>query len=61
MAEFIENRPISCNSCGYGPIFGQESKMNVRDKILLECRWICPRCGSVVRIDEAEINEESSD
>jgi len=59
MAEFIENRAIPCNMCGYGPIFGREEKTKTRDGMILECRWFCPRCGALVRIDEAKVDEKT--
>ena len=47
----VENRPIGCNNCG-AMVTGRESAMETSKGILRECRWICPRCGSLVRVDE---------
>jgi len=58
MAEFIENRPVSCNVCGNYPIYGQENKYKANRVIVHECRWVCHRCGNLVRVDENRINEE---
>lgn len=58
MAEYIENRPIGCNCCGYNPVFGVESKNEVKGKTIVECKWTCPRCGNLVRLDEATIDEK---
>ena len=57
MPNLIENRPIGCHICHYGPIFGREDKMNTPQGILLEVRWVCPKCGSLVRVDEEYVNE----
>ena len=54
----MENRAIGCQQCG-GMAHGRESSMKVREGILHECRWVCPRCGSLVRVhEELEPNEE---
>ena len=52
----IENRPVPCNHCG-AMVTGRESEMNTREGILRECRWVCPRCGMLVRVDEELDNE----
>jgi hypothetical protein len=49
---FIENRPISCQYCGYNPVFGTESTYKNGKKTIHECRWICPRCNNLARLDE---------
>ena len=59
MAEYIENRPVGCNCCGYNPVFGVESQSEVNNKIIVECKWTCPRCGNLVRLDEKIINEKA--
>ena len=61
MSEFIENKPIGCNMCGYEPIYGQESTNNNKNQTIFECRWVCPRCGSLVRVDEKVVNEEKEE
>lgn len=52
----IENRPIGCSRCG-AMVQGRESEMNTSKGILRECRWICPRCGTLVRVHEEYDNE----
>ena len=47
----IENRPMPCGRCG-AVAQGRESSMNTREGILHECRWTCPRCGTLVRVHE---------
>ena len=47
----IENRPIGCQHCG-AQIIGRESEMNTPQGILRECRWTCPRCGRLARVEE---------
>lgn len=59
MAEYIENRPIGCNCCGYTPVFGVESQYKTRTGIMLECKWTCPRCGNLLRLDEKLIDEKA--
>ena len=58
MAEFIENRPVTCNVCGAYPIYGQESTYRDRKDIVRECRWVCSRCTNLVRVDENRTHEE---
>lgn len=54
----IENRPMPCSSCG-AVAQGRESSMNTPQGVLHECRWICPRCGTLVRVhEELEANEK---
>jgi len=55
MGIYIENRPIGCLYCGYSPIFGAENSISVGKEIIEECRWVCPRCGRLVRVDERKI------
>ena len=47
----IENRPIGCPHCG-AQVNGRESSMNTPKGILHECRWTCPRCGNLARVEE---------
>lgn len=57
MPRLIENRAVGCGSCGYGPIYGQESQTKVDAGLHLEVRWVCPKCGRLVRVDEEVISE----
>lgn len=53
MGLFIKNANISCHACGYGSFQGRESSSKRHDgSIYTECRWICPRCNRMVRLDE---------
>jgi len=62
MGHFVENRPISCTFCGYGPIYGKESRENDRQgNIIVECRWSCPKCFRVVRSDVDTIKKEKAE
>lgn len=61
MPEYIENRPIGCNCCGYNPVFGVESQSELKGKIIVECKWTCPRCGNLVRLDEKTIDAKEED
>ena len=63
MGVFIRNAHISCTACGYGTFSGRESSSKRRDGLIYqECRWVCPRCTRMVRLDkrtvEAPIKEE---
>lgn len=50
---YIENRPIPCRACGYDSVQGQEYRTPNKDgSTLVECRWTCPRCCTLVRCDE---------
>jgi len=56
MGLFVKNSPINCNACGYGPFPGRESSSKTQNgSIYHECRWICPRCNRMVRLDEKTI------
>jgi len=56
MGVFIRNMQIKCNACGYGPFNGRESSSTNKDgSIYKECRWICPRCTRMVRLDETTV------
>jgi hypothetical protein len=47
----VNNRPIGCHFCGAqvnGKIF--ESINPVTKEPIKECRWICSRCGNLVKI-----------
>ena len=52
----IENRPMPCGRCG-AQVNGRESAMNTPQGLLIECRWTCPRCGTLVRVHEEYDNE----
>jgi len=51
--QLIENRPIGCLYCGYGPVNGkEESRKDPRTgDIIHECNWVCPRCMRLSRTD----------
>ena len=53
----MENRPLPCRACG-SQVNGRESSMQTNKGILHECRWICPRCGCLVRVHEEYDNNE---
>jgi len=54
MGQYIRNMPIKCRSCGHGPFAGRESSYAKNKTVFTECRWICPRCGSLTRLDTKE-------
>ena len=58
MGIFVDNRPISCIYCGYGPNQGKESTFKDRRGIIHECRWTCGKCGMLIRCDEQVKKEE---
>jgi hypothetical protein len=47
----VENRPIGCTFCGshvtgkISPRFDTKTKQNIN-----ECRWVCSRCGNLVKV-----------
>jgi hypothetical protein len=56
MAQFVENRPVNCRACNFGPIHGKESQYkDRRGNTIVECRWVCHRCGCNTRVDEKVI------
>ena len=53
MGIFIRNAHINCTACGFGPFNGRESSSKRKDgSIYTECRWVCPRCSRMARLDE---------
>jgi len=60
MGLFVKNAHISCTACGYGTFPGRESSSKKSDgSIYQECRWICPRCNRLIRLDEKTISAEN--
>lgn len=59
MGELIENRPVTCNVCGAYPIYGREDTYRANRVIVHECRWVCGRCGNLVRLDEKTEEERN--
>lgn len=58
MGNFIENRPVSCNVCNNYPIYGREETYRMNKVTIQECRWVCSRCGNLVRVDENRLDDE---
>lgn len=58
MSQFIQNTPVKCSACGAYPVNGVESTEIQFGKLIHECRWMCNRCGRLVRRDEEEIKQE---
>ena len=53
MGIFVKNAQIRCSMCGHGPFRGRESSSKNKDgSIYTECRWVCPRCNRMARLDE---------
>ena len=47
----VENRPIGCTFCGAHVQGRINEKVNPKTKqVVKECRWVCSRCGNVVKI-----------
>ena len=47
----VENKPIGCTFCGSHVIGKVSEKANSRTKeIVKECRWVCSRCGNLVKV-----------
>ena len=62
MGLFVNNAHIGCTACGYKSFQGRESSSKRRDgSIYQECRWICPRCNTLVRLDERTIPAPKKD
>jgi DNA polymerase III alpha subunit (gram-positive type) len=60
MGLFVQNAHIRCPACGYGPFAGRESSTNNKNgSVYKECRWICPRCTRMIRLDEKTIPAET--
>ena len=58
MGVYIQNKPIACPYCGNGIKEGRERKTPQGNKILVECTWICSRCGMIARRDQKTIVKE---
>jgi len=62
MGLFVKNAHIACPLCGYGTFQGRESSSKRHDgSIYQECRWICPRCARLARLDERTIPAPKKD
>jgi hypothetical protein len=61
MGYLIQNVPIGCIYCGYKPVPGNVTKTKVNEKVLIECRWVCPRCNQLVRADEKYVNPKDDE
>lgn len=47
----VENRPIGCTFCGAQVQGRVTEKKDVKsDESYKECRWICGRCGNLVKV-----------
>lgn len=57
--QFIENRPISCSYCGYGPVSGVVESTSYRGERYNTCTWTCPRCTRMIRRDEQKIEDNN--
>jgi DNA-directed RNA polymerase subunit RPC12/RpoP len=58
MGVYIQNKPIACPYCGNMIKEGRERKTPQEpNKMLVECVWICHRCGSTARRDQKTIEQ----
>ena len=46
----VENKPIPCNFCGASVHGRVTPQQNASKEIIKECRWICNRCGNLIKI-----------
>jgi hypothetical protein len=46
----VENKPIPCNFCGASVNGRVTPQQNASKEIIKECRWICNRCGNLIKI-----------
>jgi len=59
MGQYISNGRTMCPYCGSTINEGRERSTPLPNKkILIECIWVCERCGMVARRDEREENAE---
>ena len=51
----VENRPIACTFCG-AHVQGRvtESRNPKTTETIKECRWVCSRCGNLVKIGKVQ-------
>jgi len=62
MGVFISNRQIDCNFCGFPSVRGKEnSSKKTNGELYVECRWICPRCGNLIRLDDKIVPSQKKD
>lgn len=52
----IENRPMPCRRCG-SMVNGREMQYKTPKGLIQECRWVCTRCGNLVRTHEELVDE----
>ena len=48
MISQINNVPVNCHICG-STAYGRENTYNHHDRVIIECVWICERCGGVAK------------
>ena len=45
----VNNRPIGCTFCG-GQVQGRVTEKKEKSgQVIKECRWVCSRCGNLVK------------
>lgn len=53
----ISNVPVGCQICG-GTAYGKENQYRTAQGIVVECTWVCAKCGGVAkRHEEIKPNE----
>jgi C4-type Zn-finger protein len=60
MGMYINNGAMGCPYCGHYIKEGVESQQSLGNKIIVECKWHCDRCGMVARRDERIIDKNEA-
>jgi ribosome-binding protein aMBF1 (putative translation factor) len=53
----INNIPVNCHICG-STAYGKENVTNLATKIIIECIWVCQRCGGIAKRHTEEIRKD---
>jgi len=58
MSQFNSNQPFPCGKCRLD-VNGRETRYTDKQgDIIIECVWICPECGTLVRRDDDVIKKQ---
>jgi len=58
MINEIKNIPVGCQICG-ATAYGRESTSKTRYGHIVECVWICSKCGGVAKRHTEEIKSQN--
>jgi len=60
MSQFRSNQPFPCGDC-HVTVQGRETRtVEKNGDTIIECVWICPQCGNLIRRDDDIIKKEET-